>query len=311
MLPGGLGVFRSGVAVAAAVLVLTGCAGEAVGSGAASAATSDSSSSTVAPAPDPIAWNECGPNLDCATVEVPLEYTEPDGTQIPLAVMRHRATDPTQRIGSLFFNPGGPGVAATDTLRNMPATAGAPGTFSPDLLARFDVIAMDPRGVGQSDAVRCLTDEQRAEAASTESDPAVPGGKPLPRVAGRRHHVHRRLRGAPEHRVPGKPVHRQRRPRHGPGPGRARRGPDHLLRHLIRHRGRPYVRHALPGPRPADGARRARRHRALVRRLARVPQRGRRGQRADAERVVRDLPHRGSGRCARSAAGTRKGRSTR
>jgi pimeloyl-ACP methyl ester carboxylesterase len=142
---------------------------------------SDASSSTAA-ATDPIAWNECGSNLDCATVEVPLEYTEPDGVQIPLAVMRHRATDPTQRIGSLFFNPGGPGVVATDTLRNMPATAGAPGTFSPDLLARFDVIAMDPRGVGQSGGVRCLTDEQRAEAASTGSDPAVPGGKPLPEL---------------------------------------------------------------------------------------------------------------------------------
>jgi pimeloyl-ACP methyl ester carboxylesterase len=172
---------RSGAAVAAAVLVLTGCAGGAAGSGAASATMSDASSSTAA-ASDPIAWNECGPNLDCATVEVPLEYTEPDGAQIPLAVMRHRATDPTQRIGSLFFNPGGPGVVATDTLRNMPATAGAPGTFSPDLLARFDVIAMDPRGVGQSGGVRCLTDEQRAEAAGTESDPAVPGGKPLPEL---------------------------------------------------------------------------------------------------------------------------------
>jgi len=167
---------RCGAAVAAAALVLTGCAGGAAGSGAASATMSD------AAAPDPIAWNECGSNLECATVEVPLEYTEPDGAQIPLAVMRHRATDPAQRIGSLFFNPGGPGVVATDTLRNMPATAGAPGTFSPDLLARFDIIAMDPRGVGQSGAVRCLTDEQRAEAAGTESDPAVPGGKPLPEL---------------------------------------------------------------------------------------------------------------------------------
>jgi pimeloyl-ACP methyl ester carboxylesterase len=162
---------RCGAAVAAAVLVLTGCAGGADGSGAASA-----------PVPDPIAWTECGPNLDCATVEVPLEYSEPDGVQIPLAVMRHRATDPTHRIGSLFFNPGGPGVVATDTLRTMPAATGAPGTFSPGLLARFDVIAMDPRGVGRSGAVRCLTDEQRAAAAGTESDPAVPGGKPLPEL---------------------------------------------------------------------------------------------------------------------------------
>src|ERR1700754_2471085 len=100
------GASRCGAAVAAAALVLIGCTGGAAGSGAASAAMSEASSSTAAAA-DPIAWNECGPTLDCAPVEVPLEYTEPDGTQIPLAVMRHRATDPTQRIGSLFFNPGG------------------------------------------------------------------------------------------------------------------------------------------------------------------------------------------------------------
>ncbi|MHA6619877.1 alpha/beta hydrolase [Pseudonocardia sp. DLS-67] len=173
--------FRGGAAVLAAALVLTGCAGGTAGSGAAAATMSDAGSPTAA-APGPIAWDGCGPDLDCATVAVPLEYTDPDGPQIPLAVMRHRATDPAQRIGSLFFNPGGPGVVATDTLRNMPATAGAPGTFSPDVLARFDVIAMDPRGVGGSGAVRCLTDEQRAEAAGTGSDPALPGGKPLPEL---------------------------------------------------------------------------------------------------------------------------------
>ncbi|MFC9161215.1 alpha/beta hydrolase [Streptomyces fungicidicus] len=113
---------------------------------------------------------------------MPQEYTEPEGAQIPLAVMRHRATDPDQRIGSLLFNPGGPGVSATETLRNLPKTAGTPGAFSAEVLARFDVIAMDPRGVGQSRAVRCLTDKQRADAAGTAFDPAVPGGKPLPRL---------------------------------------------------------------------------------------------------------------------------------
>ncbi|MFE1458076.1 alpha/beta hydrolase [Streptomyces sp. NPDC058735] len=134
------------------------------------------------PSPDPLTWRNCGKNLECATIEVPQEYTEPDGARIPLAVMRHRATDPDRRIGSLVFNPGGPGVSATETLRSLPKTAGTPGSFSPEVLARFDVIAMDPRGVGGSQAVRCLTDEQRADAAGTAFDPAVPGGKPLPRL---------------------------------------------------------------------------------------------------------------------------------
>ncbi|WP_075731598.1 alpha/beta hydrolase [Streptomyces acidiscabies] len=152
---------RYGAPVAAALLMLTGCS-----SGAS----------------DPLTWSECGDNLQCATLKVPQEYGEPDGAQIPLAVMRHRATDPDRRIGSLIFNPGGPGVAATETLRDLPRTVGTPGAFSPEVLARFDIIAMDPRGVGGSQAVRCLTDEQRADAAGVASDPAVPGGKTLPRL---------------------------------------------------------------------------------------------------------------------------------
>lgn len=169
---------RYGAVFAAALMVLTGCSSAASGLRASSAVGASAS----VPSPDPLAWSSCGKSLECATLKVPQEYTEPDGAQIPLAVMRHRATDPDHRIGTLIFNPGGPGVPATETLRNLPRTAGTPGAFSPAVLARFDIIAMDPRGVGGSQAVRCLTDEQRADAAGTAFDPAVPGGRPLPRL---------------------------------------------------------------------------------------------------------------------------------
>ncbi|MFG1925262.1 alpha/beta hydrolase [Cryptosporangium sp. NPDC048952] len=148
---------RLGAALAAAAMVLAAC----------------SEPPAKAPTPDPLSWSPCEPKLECATVTVPLEYTDPDGEQIPLAVMRHRATNPAQRIGALFFNPGGPGVAATDTVTAL---------FSPDILARFDIIAMDPRGVGRSRAVRCLTDEQRAAALAADLDANLPGGKPLPQL---------------------------------------------------------------------------------------------------------------------------------
>ncbi|WP_242583984.1 alpha/beta hydrolase [Amycolatopsis sp. 195334CR] len=157
-------------ALAAAALVLTGCAG-----------TPAASPEPGSPQPAPIAWSECGPNLDCATVEVPLEYSAPEGARIPLKVKRHRATDPAQRVGSLFINAGGPGVPATDLIESIaPGSATSP--FSDALLARFDIVGMDPRGVGDSGAVRCLTDEQRAEATKADLDPAVPGGKPLPEL---------------------------------------------------------------------------------------------------------------------------------
>ncbi|MFI2486816.1 alpha/beta hydrolase [Promicromonospora kroppenstedtii] len=171
-------VLRIAAVLAAVSLAATGCASGASVALTASANNAAPSSTTKAPTPDPIDWTECGTGLDCATVEVPLEYSDPDGEQVPLSVVRHRATDPDNRIGSLFINPGGPGVPASDMVRSIDPT-GKTGPFSPDVVARFDVVGMDPRGVGESDAVRCLTDEQRAEQAAEDRDPTIPGGKPF------------------------------------------------------------------------------------------------------------------------------------
>ncbi|MCC9738382.1 alpha/beta hydrolase [Streptomyces sp. MNU89] len=162
---------RMAAALAAAALTLTGCAG-----GTGTARASGPAAPVPAPAPGPVEWEECGKGFDCATVEVPLEYTDPGGEWIPLAVTRHRATDPDRRIGSLFINPGGPGVPATETVESIDAAKGE-GPYSPDVVARFDVVGVDPRGVGESGAVRCLTDEQRAEQATEDRDPSLPGGK--------------------------------------------------------------------------------------------------------------------------------------
>ncbi|MFF7359089.1 hypothetical protein ACFZA1_41860 [Streptomyces filipinensis] len=54
-----------------------------------------------------------GGAFGCATAKVPLDYTKPGGRTIELAVIKRRATDPGRRIGTLFFNPGGPGGPGT------------------------------------------------------------------------------------------------------------------------------------------------------------------------------------------------------
>ena len=64
-----------------------------------------------------ISWTECGPGLDCATYPVPVDHADPDGETVPLAIVRHRATDPDERLGALFVNPGGPGPPASDLVR--------------------------------------------------------------------------------------------------------------------------------------------------------------------------------------------------
>src|SRR5689334_117530 len=68
---------------------------------------------TAAPA---LSWHDCGNGFECATAPVPLDYDDPSGPTIDIAVIRHPATDPAHRIGSLFFNPGGPGDAGTQAL---------------------------------------------------------------------------------------------------------------------------------------------------------------------------------------------------
>ena len=82
-------------------------------------------------------------------LEVPLDHDDPSGDTIELALLRVPADDPDNRIGSLLVNPGGPGASGIEL------AAAAPFFFGDDVLARFDIIGWDPRGVGASTAVTC------------------------------------------------------------------------------------------------------------------------------------------------------------
>jgi pimeloyl-ACP methyl ester carboxylesterase len=105
---------------------------------------------TLAP-PLPVRWSDCGLGFECGFVDVPRDYADPAGPIVRLALIRLRASDPTHRIGSLVVNPGGPGESAIDFVR-QDATA----IFPPEILARFDIVGFDPRGVGSSTPIRCL-----------------------------------------------------------------------------------------------------------------------------------------------------------
>ena len=101
---------------------------------------------------------------------VPLDYRYPHGAQIRLAVVKHPATGPGPRLGTLFVNPGGPGELGTVVV---------PGFFGllPAALAqRFDVVSWDPRGVGQSTAVQCFP-SAAAEAAFLGAAAVFPVGR--------------------------------------------------------------------------------------------------------------------------------------
>ncbi|MCW2939866.1 MAG: hypothetical protein JWN00_2851 [Actinomycetia bacterium] len=99
-------------------------------------------------------------HFQCATMKVPLDYAEPDGDTIGIALIRQRASDPAHRIGSLIFNFGGPGGSGVQGL------AANPGSYT-ELNTRYDLVGFDPRGVGQSAPVDCLTDTQTDAQAKT------------------------------------------------------------------------------------------------------------------------------------------------
>jgi pimeloyl-ACP methyl ester carboxylesterase len=103
-----------------------------------------------ASAPSVIAWRGCGGGFQCGTLTVPFDDATPDRT-LDLAVIRARARRPSQRIGSLVVNPGGPGVPAVDFLRSIA------GSLPDAVRDHFDLVAFDPRGVGGSRAIECTT----------------------------------------------------------------------------------------------------------------------------------------------------------
>lgn len=119
----------------------------------------------------PLTWGDCAPyatsggaksafavkTLQCARLTVPLDYAKPDGDTITIGVLRHKATDQDNRIGSLVMNPGGPGASGMEAAANL-----SQGAAQGELGKRFDFVGFDPRGIGASEPqVRCLTDKER------------------------------------------------------------------------------------------------------------------------------------------------------
>ena len=113
-------------------------------------------------------WTDCGPRHECTDMTVPMDYADPTGPTVQIAIKVARATGESR--GALVTNPGGPGgsglehVEAVDTL------------FSAPVLESFDVVGFDPRGVGESDAVRCLDSEELEEYYATLIDPYTDAG---------------------------------------------------------------------------------------------------------------------------------------
>lgn len=149
---------RTSLALTAAlalIITATSCSNSDKKSSATTGDSVDNSTSpTTDPGPgdDPFEFVEFGDNVEVGHLEVPIDYSDPSMGTIDLYVARHLA-DPSQRIGSLLVNPGGPGFGGSDF------AIYADQIYSQELLDRFDIVGWDPRGTGLSEpAIDCVDD---------------------------------------------------------------------------------------------------------------------------------------------------------
>ncbi|WP_052844028.1 alpha/beta fold hydrolase [Corynebacterium uterequi] len=125
------------------------------------------------PAPTSVVWEECPPQVteptaECGRVEVPLDHARPDGEKISVGFLRVPASDPAQRRGALFGNPGGPGGDAYSFFGNDSTFH-----FPAELRAEWDLIAVQPRGLAGSTPVDCTVPPADAEAIAARGDGAL------------------------------------------------------------------------------------------------------------------------------------------
>ncbi|MCU1498048.1 MAG: proteinase [Acidimicrobiales bacterium] len=159
--------------VLAVAMLATACSARGESAGGPSTATPGSSTTSgggpsssttpgsTTPGTPELAWSTCDGGFECAALDVPVDYDEPGGETLTLALVRRPALDPGRRIGSLLVNPGGPGGSAVDFVEGVPLPS--------DVGQRFDIVGFDPRGVGRSDPLDCRTHLQ----AIYQADPTM------------------------------------------------------------------------------------------------------------------------------------------
>lgn len=115
-----------------------------------------------------LVWVDCYEYFQCTDLSVPIDYAALATGRFSIRVIRYRANNQKNKIGTLVINPGGPGASGVNFAHNAEAI------FSPAILSRYDVVGFDPRGVGDSSAIHCLTDKETDASYAADSKPDSP-----------------------------------------------------------------------------------------------------------------------------------------
>lgn len=163
------------VAVLALVLGLAGCTTTSqppVGTTPSSGLPPATAAPSAALAPyyaQKLDWKPCG-TIECADLRVPLDHAAPDPAKdLTIKVARVKAKDQSKRLGSLLVNPGGPGASGVEYVRDGADTIGGP-----DVRRYYDLVGFDPRGVGGSDPINCLSDKALDRFLAADPTPDTP-----------------------------------------------------------------------------------------------------------------------------------------
>lgn len=159
--------------------------GTARGSASGTARGTASPSATVAPAR--IDFSDCSTQFQaainsakaktmqfsCGKLAVPLDYNQPQARTVDVFVVRvhSKSQKAADRLGSLLVNPGGPGGSGVNL------AAGLVGSLSTAVLGHFDVVGFDPRGVGLSAPLQCISDQQKDRLSAANPDVRTAAGR--------------------------------------------------------------------------------------------------------------------------------------
>lgn len=152
-------------------LALTACSAPSVPSAPISGGPQPSKDSTIAAEYLPyytqqVVWSQCAePDIFCSKVEVPVDWSNPDGARLKLA-LAYRKADNKTALGSVIFNPGGPGASGVTWIKDSATQIG-----TTILRANFNLVGFDPRGVGASEPqIKCLDAKNTDEFLYSDSE---------------------------------------------------------------------------------------------------------------------------------------------
>lgn len=95
------------------------------------------------------------PGTSCGRMDVPMDYSNPDGKKISVGFIKAAATKPEKRRGVLFINPGGPGGSVYHQFTTVEGYPDTTPRWPKEVREEWDIVGVQPRGLEGSTKLEC------------------------------------------------------------------------------------------------------------------------------------------------------------